>query len=152
MPFMIEGGGNMTRTFKNAWKAAALAVLLVMSAVSRYQGMSDLNMNPANGVNLARHRTVEKYCDIFAGPSREGQADIRQNRVSFGIFPGNASNVARRMNKDARIAMNLGVWKTWKAYVTDYGASISAGGKNAAIASAGILKEWRAAIRNTFYS
>jgi hypothetical protein len=141
----------VTRTGKNAWNVAALIVLIIVSTVSRYRSMGDININSTAGGNLAQ-QVVEKYIDIFASPSLLRQTDIRHNSAPFGIFPGNASNVARRMNKDARIALSLGTLNAWKTYMAEYSASISAGGKNSIIASANILKEWSAAIRTAYYS
>jgi hypothetical protein len=65
---------------------------------------------------------------------------------------GAASNVERRMNKDAKNIMSAIPWNTWKTYVTEYSASISSGGKNSIISSANILREWCAAICPTYYS
>ncbi|MDR0652663.1 MAG: hypothetical protein LBG12_05080 [Synergistaceae bacterium] len=141
----------MFQTRKNVWKAVVLVVLIITSTIYRYRDMSDLSVNSAAGGSFA-YLVVEKYFDIFAAPSLRKQEDIRHNRALFGIFSDSASNVARRMNKDARSVLNLGAWNAWKTYMAEYSASISAGGKNAIIASADILKEWRAAIRTTYYS
>jgi hypothetical protein len=148
---LLKGGEGVIRVKRNVWKTVALVILTITSIAACYPSMDGPNINPAAGGGLA-HQSAEKYFDIFSGPFLEIQAEARGNRASLYELSGSASGVERRMNKDARNTMGSIQRNTWKTYMAQYSASISAGGKNSIISSADILEEWRAAIRSVCYS
>jgi hypothetical protein len=145
------GGEGVVRVKKNMWGTVALVILAVMSIISCYPSMDAPSINPVTGGGLA-HQAAEKYFDILSGPSMEIVTEARGNRASLQDLSGGASDVERRMNKDARNTISSIQRITWKTYTAQYSASISAGGKNSIISSPNILEEWRAAIRSVYYS